>query len=409
MLGAEHLESVCAYVQTVAPYEGADDPLLAAGLRETITACIDCGLAALEQGLPVPGPMRPAIASHLSYAASSGVSLTTTLRRSVAAHTLAWKRVLHEVADNDLSVELRNALLADTAHIMGSVLALVQQEIAEAHTVEIGRRLRSHDHRRGDIVRRLLAHKPVDNSELTELGYELDAWHVALIATGAKAKEAVRYLASELGRQSLPVQANEATVWAWLGGPDRPAFDDIERAYSQLSAVDATIAVGEPARGLKGWRSSHRDAQSALLVAHERRTRLTRYLDVALEAVALQDEALADSLIEKYLLPLDSAPIGGQMARDTVRALFDAEHNVSSAASALNVHRSSVHRWREQIEQCLGYRLHEHRAEIETALRVDELRLRSATTFIPCANGTSLNITHTMEMNQDAISPENIL
>ncbi len=409
-LGTEHLETVLAHVQMVAPCDGADDPLLAVGLRETIAACLDCGLAAIEQGLPAPGPMSPAITSHLQYAASSGVSLTTALRRSVAAHTLAWTHVLREVADSDLSVEQRIALLADTAYTMGSVLALLQQQIAEVHTAEIRGRMRSHEHRRAEIVGRLLACESTCTSELAELGYELDAWHVALIASGAKAKDVVRLLAGELGRQSLPIQTNETTVWGWLGGPNRPAIDDIERAYAKLCPADTMIAVGEPARGIDGWRISHREAKSALLVAHERQTRLTRYLDVALEAVALQDEALADSLIEKYLLPLDSVPIGGQMARRTVRALFDAEHNVSSAAIALNVHRSSVHRWREQIEQRLGYRLHEHRAEIETALRVDELRLHSATTFTSSGNGTSSpNITRTTGMHQGVVNSEKIV
>jgi sugar diacid utilization regulator len=120
---------------------------------------------------------------------------------------------------------------------------------------------------------------------------------------------------------------------------------------------------------------THREAEAALLVArHRPPRRLTRYLDVALDATALQDEALADSLIERYLSPLDDMSIGGQAARRTLRALFEAEHNVSSAAHPLKVHRSTVHRWREEIERRLGYRLHEHQAEIEVALRIEDLR-----------------------------------
>ena len=82
----------------------------------------------------------------------------------------------------------------------------------------------------------------------------------------------------------------------------------------------------------EGWRLTHREAQAALLVAQHSPQPLTRYLDVALEAAALQDDALADSLIERYLLPLDDMRIGGQAARRTLRALFDTEYNVSSAA-----------------------------------------------------------------------------
>jgi sugar diacid utilization regulator len=341
-----------------------------------IAACLDCGLASIEQRSQWLGPIPPEVTAHARRAASSGVSLTTALCRCVAAYSLVWGFVLDDVADHPPPGQQTFVLLHQVSAALAAVLARVQAEIADAQSAEITRRSRSREQRRAEIVRRLLACERVDSSELAELDYQLDVWHVALIATGAKAKEAVRHLASELGRQVLLIQHNEATMWTWLGSPHRPAFDDIERVYAKLSA-DAPIAVGEPGRGVDGWRTSHCEARGALLVARERPTRITRYLDVALEAVALQDEALADSLIEKYLLPLEAVSIGGQMARKTVRALFDAEHNVSSAANTLNAHRSSVHRWREQIEQRLGYRLHEHQAEIETALRVDELRRHS--------------------------------
>jgi hypothetical protein len=102
--------------------------------------------------------------------------------------------------------------------------------------------------------------------------------------------------------------------------------------------------------------------------------KITRYLDVALEASLLQDAALADVFIDGYLSPLDGERGGGLGRRRTLRAIFDAEHNVSSAASRLNVDRSSVRRWLADIEQRLGYRVHERQAEIEIALRLEEIR-----------------------------------
>jgi DNA-binding PucR family transcriptional regulator len=95
---------------------------------------------------------------------------------------------------------------------------------------------------------------------------------------------------------------------------------------------------------------------------------------VAHEATALQDEALADSLIETHLSPLDDMRIGGHAARNTLRALFQTGHNVSSAASALKVDRSTVHRQRNEIERRLGCQLHKQQVEIEVALRIEDLR-----------------------------------
>lgn len=228
----------------------------------------------------------------------------------------------------------------------------------------------SPERRRAERVQRLLDGVPVD---LGGLGYELDAWHVCVIATGANAEKAVRGLAATLGRELLLV-ARDREVWAWLGGQRKPRMSDVERVLSQPGLTDVSLAVGETAREMRGWRLTHREAQAALLVAQHSPRRLTRYLDVALEAAALQDEALADSLIERYLLPLDDMRIGGQAARRTLRALFDTEYNVSSAAHPLKVHRSSVHRWRKEIERRLGCRLHQHQAEIEVALRIENLR-----------------------------------
>ena len=372
---AELREAIFAHMRRVAPDAIADgDEQLALGLREMIAACIDCGLASIEQGAQWSGSIPPAVAAQARRAASSGVSLTTALCRCVASYTLAWSVVLDEVAHYDFPDEQRFALLLQASAAMGSLLACVQAEIADAHSFEIRRRARSREQRRAEIVRRLLAREPVDASELAELGYDLDAWHLAVIATGTDAESAMRFLAAELGCRLLSVPQNAEIVWAWLGGEYRPAFTDIDRVQSKQGPANVSLAVGEPGRDVEGWRTTHKEAQRALLVARDRPRRITRYLDVALDATALQDEVLADSLIERYLSPLDDMRTSGQAARRTLRALFDTEHNVSSAAHALKVHRSSVHRWREEIEQRLGYRLHEHQAEIEVALRIENLR-----------------------------------
>ena len=261
--------------------------------------------------------------------------------------------------------------------IEAEVSALVERliaQVADEHKRELEGAERSPERLRAERVQRLLDGVPVD---VGEFGYKLDAWHVCVIATGANATQAVRSLAAALGRELLLV-ARDGEVWAWLGGQRKPRMSDVERVLSAQEPAGVSLAIGEAARGLQGWRLTHREAQATLLVAQHRGGReevtLTRYLDVALEAAALQDEALADSLIERYLLPLDHMSIGGHAARRTLRALFDTEYNVSSAAHPLKVHRSSVHRWREEIERRLGYRLHEHQAEIEVALRIEDLR-----------------------------------
>lgn len=368
-------EAVFAQVRSVAPDVATDeDAQLAAGLREMIAACVDFGLGNIEQGEQRAEPTPPAVAAHARRAASSGVSLTTALARCAASFTLASSFVLNEVASDDLPDAQRFALLDQVSAAMGALLARVQAEIADAHTSEIRRGARSREQRRAEIVNRLLAGEPVDAGEFADLGYELEAWHLGVIATGVEAVGGVRGLAGGLGRELLSVARGADTVWAWLGGQRPLAFADIERVLLRRERTDVSFVIGEPRRGTDGWRQTHGEAQSALLVARCRPCGLTRYLDVAQEATALQDDALADSLIATYLSPLDEMRIGGHAARNTLRTLFQTGHNVSSAAAALKVDRSTVHRQRNEIERRLGCRLQKRQIEIEVALRIEGLR-----------------------------------
>jgi sugar diacid utilization regulator len=256
---------------------------------------------------------------------------------------------------------------------IGESFALVERliaSIADEYKQDSEQTARSPERRRAEHVQRLLDGASVD---VRQFGYEFDAWHVCLIATDANEEKALRGLAAALGRELLLV-AHDREVWAWLGGQHKPRISDVERVLSAPGFTGVSLAIGETASGVDGWRLTHRQAQATLLVARHRPQPLTRYLDVAFEAAALQDEALTDSLIERYLLPLDDMRIGGHAARMTLRALFDTEYNVSSAAHLLKVHRSSLHRRREEIERRLGYRLHERQAEIEVALRIEVLR-----------------------------------
>ncbi len=374
---AELQEVVFAHVRRVVPDAVADaDAQLALELGETIAVCVDWGITSIEHGAPWSELTPPAVAARVHSAASSGVSLTSSLCRCVAGWTLAWSFVLDEIAHQDLPEEQRFALLSEVLGAMGALLACVQAEIATAHSSEIRHRARSNEQLRAELVHKLLDGEHLNAGELAELGYDLDGWHLGVIATGVQAGKAMRSLAAGLGCELLPIAHGKETVWAWLGGQRRVVFAEIERVLLMEECLDVSLAIGEPARGVEGMRQTHREAEGALLVARYWPRKLTRYLDVAPDATALQDEALADSLIERYLSPLDDMRNGGRAARKTLRALFDTEHNVSSAAHALKIHRSSVHRQRDEIERRLDCRLHERQAEIEVALRIEDLRGR---------------------------------
>ena len=189
---------------------------------------------------------------------------------------------------------------------------------------------------------------------------------------GARAGDAARELAAGLGRQLLLVPRSDETVWAWFGGQRRLAIAEIERQLSARDHAGVSLAVGAPASGIDGWRLTHRQAQAAMLVALRRPQQLTNYADVALLAAVLRDTELARSLVEIHLSPLGTQR-DGEISRETLRAYFAAGCNAATAAAALKVDRHTVERRLRTIETRLGHMLDTCRAELEVALRLEEL------------------------------------
>lgn len=230
----------------------------------------------------------------------------------------------------------------------------------------------STEQRRTEIVRRLLSREPVDAAELAELDYEVHtSWHVGLIATGAGAEQVVRQLKAHFGRRFLPVSL-DGRVWAWVGGANMPAAAEIER-LSINGHVGLLLAVGEPGRGIDGWRLTHDQAEEALRVALHKPEKFARYADGRLLAATLQNDTLAKSLKQKYLVPLQSHRDGGVTLRRTLRTYIDAECNATCAAQALKVGRRAVKGRVCTAERLIGCRLRECLAELDAALRLEEL------------------------------------
>jgi DNA-binding PucR family transcriptional regulator len=177
-------------------------------------------------------------------------------------------------------------------------------------------------------------------------------------------------MAAALDRKLLLVLRAEGTVWGWLGGRRRLAGSDVERRLPATWPSEVSLAMGEPGKGVEGWRLTHGQAQAALRVALRRPQVLTRYVDVALLASALGDEVLTRSLLEIYLSP------GGARASDlraTLRAYFAADRSLSGAARSLGVVRQTIDNRLRTAEQAIGRPLNVCLPDLEIALQLDEL------------------------------------
>lgn len=363
-------QAALARITAISDPEAAPDPAYLAGLRAALAAALDYGLAAILAPGRSPEPVPVQLLGQARLAARNGVSLEAVMRRYAAGHSLIADTLLDEAAAAGIgAAELKSALRA---------LAERYDRVVVAVTEEYGREAEvdphSSERRRYALLRRLLAGERLDASEL---GYEFGVHHLAIVASGAAAAQALAALGERLDRRLLLAEPDEQSAWAWLGGRRRFECEELGSIASFPWPEGAALACGEPGQGLAGWRLSHRQAAAALPVAERGPATLVHYADVALLASILQDDLLATSLRQAYLAPLESERGGAAAAKQTLRAYFAAAGNVSSAAAALGVNRATVRSRLGAIEERYGRPLDATSAEIEVALRLDEIERRS--------------------------------
>jgi len=371
------------------PPVGVDDAEYVAGLGGAVAAAVEYVLEGIEGGPEGVGPIPVVVCEQARRAARVGVSLDTVLRRYVVGHALLEEVIMEEPArgEQDWIHSTQCEALREALRAQASVLDRLLVAITSEYRDELQRAGRSPERRRAERVRRLLDGAEV---ERPQLDYELDGWHLGVIAVGERAGQAVRELAAGVDRRCLSVAQGQRSVWAWLGGRDRFEFEDFERVLVDVVGIGShppvVFALGEPAKGLQGWRLTHQQAQAALVVALRRRESqggresvpFTRYADIALLASALKDDALARVLLDTYLAPLDDHRGSGPVLRETLRVYLAAECQASSAAVKLDVARSTVAKRLRMIEEKLGRTLHPCSAELEVALLLDELNVFAA-------------------------------
>jgi hypothetical protein len=343
------------------------DPAYEKGLTTALEAALEYGFASLERGEePVPPVPLPAL-GQARLAARNGVSLDRVLRRYFAGYTVLAHYLAKEAEDGELGGgAVLSHLLRLQAETFEHLIAAVSREYERASRED---RRETASRRRRRLIEELLAGQ---RSEAVELRYGLDTWHLGLISTGSSAGEAVVSIARSLAASLLLVEQEGGTVWAWLGGGRVLERDHFELAQ-HLRSSSGVLAAGEPARGLAGWRLTHRQAAAALAVGRQTAAPLVRYRDVALLAAAQRDELLRSSLEQVYLVPLSADREGGAALRLTLEAYFHAGHNAASAAAALGVSRQTVNSRLRSAEERLGCPLESCAADLQTALRLRSL------------------------------------
>jgi hypothetical protein len=363
------------------------DPAYAEGLRGAVSAAIEYGLASIELGEEHVPPPPPALLLQARLAARHGVGLDIVLRRYCAGHALLGDFLVGEARQDDL---LAGPLLQRLLRAQGARFDRLIAAVTEEYRREESTPAASPGRRRAELIGRLLDGELVDTAELA---YDLGAHHLGAVASGSGAEAAIRELAEKLDRRLLLIRPEQEMVWAWLGGRRQIDPAEIQRCLQERTPAELRLAIGEPGKGLAGWRLSHRQAAAALPIALRSSQTFVRYADVALLASILQDELLSTSLRRLYLEPLEGGRDGGEALRETLRAYFAAERNVSSAAAALGVSRQAIGNRLRVIEERLDRRVGACATELEIALHVEDLGVRSDSPRSPLREAELVTLT----------------
>lgn len=363
----EDIEQVAlARVYAVSDPSEAADPEYAEGLRAAVSAALDYGLAALERGERRSPPIPAVLLTQARLAARNGVNLDTVLRRYFAGYTLLGDFLLQTAEEEAAHGASLQQIMREQAILFDRLVAAVTAEFErekESLRDSIAKR-------RAERVQRLLDGELLDTAEF---GYDFEGHHLGAIVAGPEVADAVRALAAAADRRFLSVHPSEGVAWAWLGGRRAIDASEVERLASASARWGVSLAIGEPGQGFTGWRITHNQAKAAWPIAMRGAAGFTRYRDVALLASVLSDDLLSASLREIYIAPLVRDRDGGQALRQTLRAYFAAERNVSSAAAKLCVTRQTVMNRLRTVEERLERQLSSCAAELEVALRLEDL------------------------------------
>ncbi|HET7444214.1 MAG TPA: helix-turn-helix domain-containing protein [Solirubrobacterales bacterium] len=356
-------ESILTRVNAVSDPSHVPDLEYMRGLQAAVRAAVNYGLAAIELGDDRSLPPPPQLRAQARLAARNGIGLDTVLRKYFAGQAVIADYVVAEAERSgpQAARQLKLMLRAQAAVFDRLIAAVTEEHCREAEN-EAGL---ARDHRT-ELTKRLLAGEPVDDSRL---GYPLDGNHLALVAMGPQAAEAVRAIAAPLDRNLLLVREDDA-VWAWLGGRRGLDLAELEEKLPPDLPAGLDLAIGEPGEGLAGWRLSHRQARAALPFAGRSEDPFVRYSEVALLTSVLRDDLLVTSLRTMYLKPLEEERDGGTMLRETLRAYFATGRNAASTAAAMRVSRQTITNRLRTVEDKIAQPITTCATELEVALRL---------------------------------------
>lgn len=309
----------------------------------------------------------PAAVELARTLAARGHDVSLLLRMYRVGQRVFWARLMRIVTDRIEDAELRMAVLEFLWERVSRALERNIDLLVDTHTEESERRLRGALVRRTEAVHAILRGEPIDVSAASDqLGHNLLRHQTALVLWARESagepdpSEQLEALAGEAAAvlgcpRPLAVRSSARVVWAWLAGSGELPLERL-RALDSLRRSDSLrIAVGTAARGLDGFRTSHREALRAqrIAAASVRDEPVTCYRDVELLSCLSADEEAMRAMVRRTLGGLAGSDRTLARLRATALAYL-AAGGARAAAAALGVHKNTVLYRLRQVEDLLG-------------------------------------------------------
>ncbi|CAM3863943.1 helix-turn-helix domain-containing protein [Mycobacterium frederiksbergense] len=331
-------------------------------------------------------------APTLAYArdgARHGIPLTTLMRSYRLAHAAAsghFTAILETHAGNADELHLASELgSAWMFAYVDAALCLVE----EAYTAERDRWLRSAAASQAETIGTILAGKPIDIDVATRrLRHELRRVHVAVIAwldhheegrnTQAVLEAAIRDIASAIGSQRPLVHPlGILSTAAWISSHSAvPSKVLDELRFRTAEAPGVRVAIGEPERGIGGFRSSYLEAAEAQRIARlasRPSGSVTRYDSISLRAISTVDAEQSRVFVQRELGRLGSRDETTRRLAATLRTFLDENCSRGRTAKRLHIHENTVAYRVRQAEELLGRPFEKRTLELRVALALTDL------------------------------------
>lgn len=357
--------------------ELAADAELQRDLRAAVRSQLGAFLGASGPSGESPAEAPVSVEAHAlaRTVAQRGLELRVLTQLYHAGHramlSFATEFLQQEELDPQFKLEVLTTMWSQTSELLNAML----DELAVTYADERERLLQGAFASRVTTVREILDGGGGVAQSSGLLGYPLRLAHTAVVAwvddstffAGSLDRVMTRISG---GRRTLSVPSGAHGVWSWIA-QDADAAWVIDRS---LIPDGVRLAVGEPAPGIEGFRSSHREALAAQRIAEigRRRDVVTSYADVELVSMLSADPHAMRGLVARELAGLLGADAASERLRDTLHAVMNCHGNHEAAARRLGIHKNTVRYRMQRVEDILGGDILARRLKLELALQCFE-------------------------------------